>query len=88
MASDGLTKYAKNGKCRMCLRVRKTDLHLKIVGEVRHGYATGHIWECIDTVSCDHAIQNKLDLNHRDADFIQFMRDKKIGRAKEYIFKS
>lgn len=61
MASDGLTNTAKKGKCRMCLRVRDTLKYLKIVGEVRHGYATGHIWECIDVKDCERAAHNKIN---------------------------
>lgn len=43
MASNGLDSTAKSGKCRICQRVRNTSKYLKAVGEVRHGYATGHI---------------------------------------------
>ena len=60
MASDGLLNRAKNGTCRICLRSRKTDTYVKAVGEVRHGFATGHIWECIDIADCDKAANERL----------------------------
>lgn len=60
MASNGLLKRAKKGKCRMCLRVRDTDMHVKPVGEVHHGFATGHVWECKDVQDCEVAISKKL----------------------------
>lgn len=44
----------------MCLRCRDTQTQLKAVGEVVHGYATGHIWECVDIDGCDKAAQAKL----------------------------
>lgn len=59
MASDGLNKRAKKGKCRICQRQRLTDQYVKPVGEVHHGFATGHIWECIDVVDCHTYAQNK-----------------------------
>ena len=37
-----------------------TENQLKSVGEVRHGYATGHIWECINTEGCDKAARERL----------------------------
>jgi hypothetical protein len=52
MASNGLLNRAKKGKCRICQRQRCTEKHVRAVGEVSHGYATGHIWECIDVVEC------------------------------------
>ncbi len=61
MASDGLLDYAKTGKCRICYRVRKTDAQVKPVGEIRHGYATGHIWECIDVEECEKAAKERLN---------------------------
>lgn len=61
MASDGLNKKAIKGKCRICQRVRCTSEHVKAVGEVRHGYATGHIWECTDTRSCEVIANQKLE---------------------------
>jgi len=60
MASDGLLKRAKNGTCRICQRTRSTENQVKAVGEVRHGYATGHIWECINTEDCDKAARERL----------------------------
>jgi len=61
MASNGIIHPAKTGKCRMCQRVRKPDTQLKRVGEVRHGMATGYVWECIDEEDCDRAMKNKLN---------------------------
>ena len=63
MASNGLLNRAKNGKCRMCLRVRCTDKHVQPVGEVNHGFATGYIWQCINVADCDKIIQDKLSKN-------------------------
>lgn len=60
MASDGLLNRAKKGTCRICQRSRCTIDKVKAVGEVRHGYATGHIWECIDVADCDKAAQERL----------------------------
>ncbi len=60
MASNGLNKRAKKGVCRMCLRRRKTDEQVKAVGDVLHGFATGHIWECIDIEDCNKTIERKL----------------------------
>lgn len=60
MASDGLIKKAKIGTFRICQRVRSTTKHLKAVGEVRHGFATGHIWECIDIANCDTSAHLKI----------------------------
>lgn len=53
MASNGLLNRAKKGKCRICYRVRCTNKHVKAVGEVRHGFATGHVWECKDIEECE-----------------------------------
>jgi hypothetical protein len=61
MASNGLLSKAKTGRCRICQRVRNTNKHLKAVGEVLHGYATGRIWECIDEKECDDAAAIKLN---------------------------
>lgn len=60
MASNGLDNKAKKGTCRICQRVRNTDNQVKAVGEVRHGFATGHIWECIDIEDCDKAAKERL----------------------------
>lgn len=60
MASDGLHKKASSGVCRMCQRRRCTEKHVKAVGEVLHGFATGHIWECVDTNNCDENIALRL----------------------------
>lgn len=63
MASDGLSKRAKSGTCRICQRSRKTDVYVKAVGEVRHGFATGHIWECIDINECNKTAKERLQNN-------------------------
>ena len=44
----------------MCFRSRNTEKYLKSVGEVRHGCATGHIWECRDIKDCENVIEIKL----------------------------
>jgi hypothetical protein len=86
MASDGLLNYAKTGKCHICHRVRKTDKHVKAVGEVRHGYATGHIWECIDTEECDRIAQDKINSGHPKSELIKISISH--GRIKEYGWRS
>ena len=88
MASDGLTSFAKTGKCRICQRVRSTNDKVKAVGEVRHGYATGHIWECIDTEECDKVANERLnDEKYRPyRELIRFAL--KQGRFKEYMWRS
>ncbi len=63
MASNGLLFEAKSEKCRICQRVRKTE-YLKAVGEVRHGFAVGHIWECLDTAECQDSAYRKLNDNN------------------------
>lgn len=60
MASDGLSNRAKKGTCRICQRSRCTIEKVKAVGEVRHGFATGHIWECKDIIDCDKAAIERL----------------------------
>jgi hypothetical protein len=67
MASNGLLNTAKKGKCRLCLRVRDTKRYLIIVGEVRHGYATGNIWQCKNRTECLNAANRKIKINHKDA---------------------
>ncbi len=47
----------------MCFRVRCTNKHVKSVGEVRHGFATGHIWQCKDVEDCEKVIAQKLKIN-------------------------
>jgi len=59
MASNGLLRKAKKGTCRICRRVRDTD-KLNIVGEVRHGFAVGNIWQCIDAAPCIEVYKRKL----------------------------
>ncbi len=44
----------------MCLRVRCTDKHVKPVGEVHHGFATGYVWQCRDIVDCHGSLTHKL----------------------------
>lgn len=83
MASNGLMQYAKRGKCRICQRTRETDTKVKAVGEVRHGYATGHIWECIDTDECDKVAKEKIAANTRDSEIIKIAI--KRGRFKNWI---
>lgn len=86
MASDGLLNRAKKGKCRICYRVRCTDKHVKAVGEVRHGFAVGHIWECIDIEDCETVAKRKLSeptRNPVEKHGIAFAL--KMGRFKEYI---
>lgn len=87
MSSDGLSNYAKTGKCRVCRRVRKTDTQVMPVGEVRHGYATGHIWECVDVVNCEKAAHEKLkDKTRHGNELIEFALSQ--GRWKEYRYYS
>lgn len=86
MASNGLDSTAKSGKCRICQRVRNTVKYLKAVGEVRHGYATGHIWECEDEEDCQKVAERKLS----DSKTLDWDKDKiksalKRGRYKEYM---
>ena len=83
MASNGLLNYAKTGRCRICRRVRKTDIQVKAVGEVRHGMATGHIWECIDTEDCDRVAEEKVAANSKDSAFIKLAIEQ--GRFKEWV---
>ncbi len=60
MASNGLANRAKKGVCRMCMRSRCTDKHVEPVGEVHHGFAVGHLWQCIEEEDCQKAIEKKL----------------------------
>lgn len=87
MASDGLLNKAKKGTCRICHRVRNTDEQVKAVGEVRHGFATGHIWECRDIEDCDKAANeriNKSCLNGITRGKIKIGLE--MGRFTEYKF--
>lgn len=52
---------AKKGTCRICQRSRNTNNQVKAVGEVCHGFATGHIWECIDIEDCDKSANERLN---------------------------
>lgn len=83
MASDGLLNKAAKGTCRMCLRVRCTNKHVHSVGEVRHGFATGHIWECNDVGDCEKTIGKKLS-NSGEHVRVKITRAIEFGRFKEY----
>ncbi len=87
MASNGLQNTAKAGTCRMCQRVRNTEKYLKAVGEVHHGFAVGHIWECKDVSDCDAAIHLKLG-NSSERLKARIELSIKYGRLKEYIIVS
>lgn len=87
MSSNGLTKRAKKGKCRMCQRSRCTETKVKAVGERNHGYAVGHIWECIDVVECDMFSENKLnDPTTPELTRVLIEVNKKIGRFITYKY--
>lgn len=68
------------------MRVRDTLTKVKPVGEVRHGMATGHIWECIDTKECDMAANKKIAENHPDSPFIKTHIEQ--GRYTEWMIYS
>jgi len=59
MASNGLLNRAKRGTCHICRRSRCTIKHVKEVGEVRHGMATGYVWECIE--DCTEMAKERLE---------------------------
>lgn len=84
MASDGLTNRAKKGTCRICQRCRNTDNQVKAVGEVRHGFATGHIWECTDEKDCDKVAAEKLSKNISGVIKARIETAIKVGRFTEY----
>jgi hypothetical protein len=86
MASNGLHSRAKNGKCRICHRTRSTGKYVKAVGEVNHGYATGHIWECRDIAECEKVARQRLNENRSDKNIIEIAL--RIGRFKEYVYYS
>lgn len=88
MASDGLLNKAKKGTCRICLRVRNTDEQVKPVGEVRHGFATGHIWECKEIEDCDRIAREKLNGKLRGDLKQKIETALKIGRFEEYVVMS
>ena len=89
MASNGLIQMAKKGKCQMCLRTRDTNKYLKIVGEVNHGYATGHIWECQDVEDCQKTVLRKLNDENVDETTKHIIKNaQKRGRATYYIIRS
>lgn len=84
MASDGLTNKAKRGTCRICQRSRSTKNQVKAVGEVHHGYATGHIWECIDTAECDKVATEKINSNINGAIAAKIEKALTVGRYIDY----
>jgi len=84
MASDGITNKAKHGTCRMCQRSRDTDIHVKAVGEVHHGFATGHIWECRDIEDCDKVAAKKLSKNISGIIKSKIENAMQQGRFREY----
>ena len=86
MASNGLEDFAKRGRCRICYRTRETVTHVKAVGEVRHGYATGHIWECIDVDECENVAKERVKNNHPKGHLIEI--GLRQGRFKNYVIKS
>lgn len=88
MASDGLLNRAKKGTCRICQRVRVTDEQVKPVGEVRHGFATGHIWECRDIEDCNAVAKRKLDSNISGVVRQKILTAIKMGRFTEYVYVS
>jgi predicted methyltransferase MtxX (methanogen marker protein 4) len=86
MASNVLYNKAKKGTCRICQRSRNTGNQVKAVGEVRHGFATGHIWECVDTQDCDKSAIERLQnwrLNEKVRGKIE--AGLKRGRFTEYL---
>lgn len=89
MASNGLEDMAKHGKCRICQRVRDVNKYLKAVGEVRHGYAMGHIWECTDEEECQRAVERKLSDNKvKDWEKERIQSALKQGRYIRYVIYS
>lgn len=85
MASNGLEKIATKGKCRICQRVRNVNKYLRIVGEVRHGFATGRIWECVNIEDCFCVAEKKLitpSVNHSTKEKIKVALEQ--GRFNEY----
>jgi hypothetical protein len=84
MASNGLIQRAKNGKCRICQRTRSTSKHVKAVGEVSHGFATGHVWECIDVEECNQVAQMRIKENHPTKEHIK--NALLNGRFNEYTY--
>jgi hypothetical protein len=84
MASNGLLKKAKKGTCRICQRSRNTDNQVKVVGEVNHGFATGHIWECRDVDDCEKVAFEKLNKNISGVIKSKIETALKTGRFKEY----
>lgn len=85
MSSNGLLKKAKSGTCRICQRVRKTDKYVKPVGEVIHGFAVGHIWECIDIKDCDKVAKEKINKGVSKSKIETAL---KVGRFSEYMVRT
>jgi len=74
------------GKCRICQRVREVDRYVKAVGEVHHGFATGHIWECKNIEDCDRVATDKL--SRMDTTGVVHARIEsaiKRGRLEKYL---
>ncbi len=85
MASNGLLNKAKKGKCRLCKRVRCTDKHVKPVGEVRHGFATGYVWECKDIEDCERVVNEKLKtFQPGTAKYQEIEKAVLLGRYKDF----
>lgn len=84
MASNGLLDRAKKGTCRICQRVRNTKEQVKAVGEVHHGFAVGHVWECIDIKDCDKVANEKLKKNISGLIRGRIENSLKLGRFTEY----
>lgn len=68
----------------MCQRSRNTENQVKAVGEVRHGFAVGHIWECIDTTDCDKVAAEKLARNISGVIKAKIENALAVGRYTEY----
>jgi len=86
MASNGLLNKAKNGKCRICWRTRSTDVYVHAVGEVSHGFATGHVWECVDSLECREEALRRIKQGHISSRFIEIALEQ--GNTKEYFYKN
>lgn len=88
MASNGFVKEPSKGKCRICQRSREVK-HVKKVGEVKHGFACGYIWECKDVEGCDKFAAKKLaDPKTTSLVLNRISLGIREGRAKGYIFRS
>ena len=85
MASNGLMRKAKKGTCRICQRSRNTDNQVRAVGEVCHGFATGHIWECIDLEDCDKVANEKLKASINVVTKSRIEQALNVGRFQQYM---